>query len=131
MWNKSLSVETGLMTVMTANTMEAAPRSPEKLTSSRRPMLPPNGAISKNTAAGRAAKVKNSAMATAGPSTAGIWEGKDSSPSRKNSTICIMLVTPSKNGTSVALLRMSPLPSRMPVMYTLKKPLPPSAAGAA
>ena len=51
--------------------------------------------------------------------------------SRKNSTICIMLVTPSKNGTSVALLRMSPLPSRMPVMYTLKKPLPPSAAGAA
>ena len=49
-----------------------------------------------NTAAGRAINVRKSAIATAGSITLGICDGKDNSPSRKNNSICIRPVTPSK-----------------------------------
>ena len=75
MWKMSISMYAGLITAITAKTTEAAPRRPEKEMSSFCRVLPPKGAISRNTAAGRATRVRNRAMPKAGSSTAGMRDG--------------------------------------------------------
>jgi hypothetical protein len=76
--------------------MEAAPRSPEKDTSSICGILHFAGVNMAKTAAGRATKVKNKAIVIDGKKIEGICDGKASSPSRKKMNICISPVIPSK-----------------------------------
>ena len=54
------------------------------------------GSSSAETASGRAIKVRNRNSSTAGRMMAGIWDGKESRPSRKKMDICAMPVIPSK-----------------------------------
>ena len=50
----------------------------------------------------------------------GSWDGNASSPSRKNSTICISAVAASKKCTNPDLLGIRLLPRIIPVRYTLR-----------
>ena len=114
MWKISLLVEAGSTVTMMANTMDAAPRMPAHDTSNRCRTLHRNGDRMANTAAGRATKVRNSAISSAVGAMAGRLEGYASSPRVKNSSICIIPVAPSKKLTSTPLLGIFALPSRMP-----------------
>ena len=79
-----------------ANTMEVAPRKPAKATTAIALRFVRKGSSSAETASGRAIKVRNRNSSTAGRMMAGIWDGKESRPSRKKMDICAMPVIPSK-----------------------------------
>ena len=111
--------------------MEAAPRIPDQDTRATCFQELRKGLSRRATTMGRATKVRKRATARPSRATSGSWEGKDSRPSRKKRAICIRLVMPSKKWTRDCLFCKEALPRRMPVMYTLKKPLPPRRVGAA
>ena len=83
------------------------------------------GSIIKNTARGLAIKDKNSVIKRAGTSISGILRGKDKNPIKKNIKTCARAVIPSKKYIRLTLFLISLFPSIIPVMYTLKYPLPP------
>lgn len=97
------------ITIM-ANTMEAAPLSPDQeiRMHCRREGL--KGSIKRNTAMGLAAKVRKRAMARDGRKISGSRWGKDKSPSKKKINIWASPVIPSKKCTSVILLLMGLFP---------------------
>ena len=62
------------------------------------------GGITRKTAIGLATTIINNPVRSAGPITAGILDGNDKSPNRKNISTCISPVVPSKKLTRFLLL---------------------------
>ena len=79
----SLSVTAGLTTVIIAKTIDAAPRIPDHEIRICCLILHFAGISIKDTASGRAIKVRNRAMQSAGNAIFPSCEGKESSPKRK------------------------------------------------
>lgn len=87
-----------------AKTMDDAPLRPAKATKSICLSLLLNGSITRKTAIGLATTIINNPVRSAGPITAGILDGNDKSPNRKNISTCISPVVPSKKLTRFLLL---------------------------
>ena len=119
-WNTSYFIYAGLTTAIMANTIDAAPRSPDQETNSCWRREQRKGVNNANTAAGLATNVKNTAIASAYGRIAGSCDGNASKPNRKKISICISPVIPSKKCTSDFLLCNGWFPNMIPAMYTLK-----------
>ena len=68
----------------------------------------------------RATNVKNKEIAKAGIKIYCNWEGKDNNPNKKNISICIRPVIPSKKFTRDFLLGIALFPKIIPVIYVAK-----------
>ena len=88
---------------MTAKTIDVAPRRPAHEITACCRHFALNGVIINAVTAGRATNVKNSAISTEGSRIPGICEGNASNPKRKNTSICISPVMPSKQCTKAFL----------------------------
>ena len=102
--NTSFCITAGCMVAIMANTMDAAPRSPDHETRSCWRIGALNGERIANTETGLATKVRNTAIASAYGRICGSCDGNDKSPSRKKISICISPVIPSKKCTRDFLL---------------------------
>ena len=102
----SCSIVTPPTIAIIANTIDAAPLRPAHDTTRYCEIFVLNGASTVATANGLAMNVINSAINIDGYKTVNIFDGNDKSPKRKNISICISPVIPSKKCTSDFLLCM-------------------------
>ena len=112
--NTSVRLWLSLTTTIIAKTIEVAPRRPAKETTAICRAFALNGASAAVTARGRITKFIARTISRAGTITAGSSLGVESRPSRKNSAICIIPVTPSKKCTIAFLLPMREFPRIIP-----------------